>query len=47
MTDEGDVVCDGGRIEEDGNEKAKFMKQTLAFNKKVKRISAQNQRQNY
>ena len=35
VRDEGDVVCDGVRGDEDVEEKAKFMRQTLAFNKKV------------
>jgi hypothetical protein len=34
VQDEGDVVCDGEH-DDDDNEKAKFFKQTLAFNKKV------------
>ena len=35
VRDEGDVVCDGVRSDEDVHEKAKFMLQTLAFNRKV------------
>jgi hypothetical protein len=35
VQDEGDVVVDVPRLEDEATEKAKFMLQTLAFNKKV------------